>query len=800
MNFVLSVAGSRDAKYWARKVYSAEEFIEILENPTITPEPFSEYIKLPRADQDALKDVGGFIGATLKNGRRKKNDVLARTALTLDFDHVPADMTFEDIERRAAGIGAEVIIYPTRKSQPHKLRFRAVVPLSRPVTVEEYEPIARRISAVIGIDMADPTTYDANRLFYWPSLSADMAAHYHVGHIDGPALNGDAVLREYDDWRNVAEWPVGEGEHTRIVRGIKQQDPLTKSGVVGAFCKAFTVTAAVLEYIPEIYSDEGYPGRLTYTGGSTANGAVLYEDDRFIYSHHATDPAGGELMNAFDLIRVHRFRDEDDRVRPGTPTNKRPSYEKMRELAMQNTEVRRILIDERYDEAGAAFTDPDEPETEEGESWRTKLTLNKDGKAAKTTENIRIILENDPGLAGRLHLDEFSGSELVTAPLKWDRDRTEQERRWTDTDDASLRCYLESAFGIAGKDKIMDATQVCFKAHAVNKVRDYLEALQWDGIPRVDTLLVDYFGVTDNAYTRESTRRMLTGAVMRVFRPGGKYDEMMIIIGPQGTLKSTFLAKLGGEWYSDSLYTFEGKDAAELIQGNWIIEVPELAGMNKSELNDVKQFLSKTDDKYRAAYARRVKSEPRRCVFFGTTNDSEFLRDVTGNRRFYPVEINLSRAAKSVARELDTERDQIWAEAVQLFKDGNPTEKLSPEAEALAETAREMRIIDNPKKGAVMQFIQRSVAPDWTERTIISRRDYTTMTNGEGIGVDRDMVCAAEVWCECFGRPLSQMRQSDTREINTILDGLPCLRKQSARFIGPDYGKQRCYKYTREDE
>src|SRR5690606_10347232 len=249
-------------------------------------------------------------------------------------------------------------------------------------------------------------------------------------------------------------------------------------------------------------------------------------------------------------------------------------------------------------------------------------------------------------LRGRIAYDEFANRLMVMGSLPWDN--RNERREWTDVDDAGLRHYLEKAYGITGERKVTDAVALCGHKHRYDEVKEYLLSLQWDGKKRLDTLFVDYLGAEDTPYVRAVARKSLVAAVARVMRPGCKYDYMPILAGPQGIGKSTLLKTLGKKWFSDSLQTFEGKEASELVQGVWIIEVGELAGMSKSEVNAVKQFLSKTEDIYRMPYGRRTQAFPRRCVFFGTTNNDEFLRDPTGNRRFWPVDVGIRQPSKSV--------------------------------------------------------------------------------------------------------------------------------------------------------
>lgn len=782
----ISAAGSRKATRWPAQTLFWSEMVERLKTPVRSVEKLAEYLSMPKSKQDELKDVGGFVAGTFKDNRRNANKVIGRDLITLDFDNIQPGQT-QDILRRIDGLGCAYAVYSTRKHEEARPRLRALFPMNRTCTSDEYEPVSRKLASYIGIELCDPTTFQASRLMYWPSCSADSTYVFQYG--DKPFLDVDGLLATYNDWRNVAEWPEVPGaKQSHIKLAAKQGDPTTKAGIVGAFCKVYDIYKAIETFLPEEYTPcENNPGRFTYTKGSTVGGAVVYDNGNFLYSHHATDPAGGKLCNAFDLVRLHKFGELDDDAKPDTPTNKLPSYTAMCEFAVKDSYVTALLNQARYEKATQDFaTAPDD-----NANWISKLAVSATtGLPAKTIDNILIILENDPLLKDKIAFDEFANRGVALGALPWDR-RTER-RQWTDVDDSGLRHYLEKTYSITGKERIFDATALCAHKHIINDVRDYLESLQWDGVKRLDTLIIDYLGARDTVYTRAVIRKSLVAAVARVMTPGCKYDYMPIFAGPQGIGKSTFLRLLGRRWYSDSLQTFEGKEASEMIQGTWINEIGELNGLSKSETNAVKQFLSRTEDIYREPFGRRTGCYPRRCVFFGTTNDSEFLKDKTGNRRFWPVDVGIQPPTKNVFKDLEEEVPQIWAEAFFYWQLGESL-YLSGEAEVEAKLQQEIHQESNAKEGIIREFVERRVPPDWDKRTLSERRLYWAGEFGRDTGetVERDRICALEVWCECLGGDIKYMRRADAIEINSILATIPGWKRSGGMFRFGCYGHQR---------
>lgn len=805
---IISVGASRFSTNWQRQEMNYSDLIKKLENPTRSLESLDEYLKLPKKKQDDLKDVGGFVGGGINGNQRLARNIISRDLITLDFDNIASGMT-EDVIKRVQILGCGYIIYSTRKHAGYKPRLRIIIPTDRSVSVDEYEPIARKIAEMIGIEMADPTTFEPSRLMYWPSCSRDSV--YIFRYEDKPFIDVDGVLSQYEDWKDITSWPQVPGTAVKQRHLVdKQQDPTTKKGLVGAFCRTYDVLSAMEKYIPGAYEETDREDRYTYAGGTTTGGAVIYGEGDFLYSHHATDPCCGQLVNAWDLIRLHKFADLDADSQPNTPVSKLPSYKAMMELCRADKAVSAKLDEERAEEAKGYFTDlgqakPAQTHTEgdggtggeDDKNWRAKLEKNPNtGKNEKSIANIVLILSNDSNYRGKIWFDDFAGKLMLTRPVPWDSG--EGSREWKDSDDAQLALRLEKEYQITGRDKIETAVKVVSDNNKKNEVKSLLLSLSWDRVERIPTLLHDYLGAEKSEYTSDVMRKALAAAVARAFSDSGvKYDYMVIFKGPQGIGKSTFLSKLGMDWYSDSLSTFEGKEAAELIQGVLINEVGELSAMSRSETEAVKQFLSKTHDIYRAAYGRHTQKRVRRGVFFGSTNQEEFLRDVTGNRRFWPVVLHEENPTKNIFSDLDKEVHLIWAEAVYYYMLGEPLYLEGESAEIAKRLQEDFREVD-PWQEAIEEYLERRIPANWYGLTIGQQRAFM---NGnlatEGELVERDRVCFKELWQVCFN---GDMKYFSRREANRVSNAMACLEgwhkiKKAARFGG--YGVQKGYERTK---
>ena len=771
----ISVGNSRMDKKWKNRDISWEDLCQRVSSTIRTTETVEEYRKLKKGAQDNIKDVGGFVGGQLREGRRKNGMVLCRSMLTLDMDYGEPGI-WDEIDLLH---DFRCCVYSTHKHTPEHPRLRMIIPLSRDITEEEYPAVARMVAKEVGIDLFDDTTYEACRLMYWPSTSANGEFFYKTK--DGPLLDPDAYLAKYVDWRDASTWPVSSRQSEAVRRSITQQaDPLEKPGIVGAFCRAYTIEEAIETFLSDVYEPSSMNGRYDYIPADSAAGVVVY-DGKFAYSHHATDPVCGKLLNAFDLVRLHKFRELDENVGLDTPPGKLPSFKAMSDLALADDKVKAVFAEERIAQASAEFSDED---------WQNGLELDKSGHVKNTLHNLTLILENDPNLKGVVFNQLLDGME-IKGEVPWKH----PSKFWRDADDAQLISYVDAHYGTFSARNYDIAVTKVADDRAYHPIREFIESLpEWDKVPRVDTLLVDYLGAGNTAYVRAVTRKTLCAAISRVLRPGCKFDSMLVLNGPQGVGKSTLIAKLAGEWFSDSLNLGDTKDktAAEKLQGYWILEIGELAGLKKAEVETLRSFLSRQNDIYRAAFGKRATPHLRQCVFFGTTNaESGYLRDTTGNRRFWPVKTpgNGKKQSWNLTHE---EILQIWAEALVYVRQGEKL-YLSAEMDALAKDEQREAMESDEREGLVREYLDTLLPERWAEMDLFERRNFLGGSDFGGLQekgtVRRTSVSNMEIWCECFGKERANLRRTDSNELTGILARLGWKRADNKVRI-PLYGPQ----------
>lgn len=793
MELKISTGASRKTTTWKNKTTTWHTLTKVLAETKRTKETVAEYQAMTRDEQARVKDVGGFVGGHLNKGARRNGNVTCRSLITLDVDNANPGLrtAFELLYD-----GTAAVLYSTHSHTPDRQRLRLIIPLTRDVSEEEYPAVARMVASKLGIAQFDPTTYQAARLMYWPSTPKDGEYVYET--VEGQPLNPDSVLAEYDNWRDMTKWPTHPSENTPRPTGAKKEDPTLKHGIVGAFCRAYDINQAIATFLTDVYEPAG-TNRYTYTRGETTGGVAVYDHATRAYSHHATDPAGGQALNSFDLVRIHKYASQDANAKNSGDITSLPSYKAMTALAVADPEVKKQITADRVAEAAEEFGELPDDETTEKPEWYAQLQVTEKGALRTTVHNFHTILENTPSLQ-TLAYNEMSGTIQARNPktLPWQT----LSPTWTDADEAQLRIYLQRKYGIDSPGQLHDALIVVATDRAWHPVRDYLNALpNWDGVQRVDTLLVDYLGAENNTYTRQATRKTLAAAVARVHAPGIKFDNVLILNGPQGIGKSYLFNRLAGEWFSDNLTLSDMRDktGAEKVQEAWILELGELAGMRKMDAETIKSFITRTHDKYRPAYGRNVETHARACIIVGTTNDEDgFLRDVTGNRRFWPIIVTGNTELKPWQIN-DTTRDQIWAEALHYYSQGEQL-YLKGEALQLAEAAQAGALETDEREGIVRAYLDMLLPEDWDKRGLIERRMYLDDTNGftnDNDGTQqRTQVSGIEIWCECFGKPKAEFTRRESYQVANIMSRIEGWERgiETDRARIPIYGRQRVWK------
>lgn len=799
----ICIGKSRREKVWQNKEISWQEFTNIVKNTVRTSETMVNYKRFSKPEQDEVKDVGGFVGGHLKGGRRKKGNIICRSLLTLDMDYGRENI-WEEI---CQNFEFKCCIYSTHKHAKEKPRLRLIIPLSSEIEEDKYEPIARMVAKEIGIDLFDDSTYESSRLMYWPSTSID--GEFVFAEKEGPLLNGEDYLNKYKNYKDFTTWPVSSRKGTIIKTKLNsQEDPLTKENIVGVFCRTYTVSQAIDKFLSDVYAPSLVSGRYDYIEAESTAGVVIY-DDKFAYSHHSSDKASAQLLNAFDLVRIHKFGDLDEDAKDKTPSNKLPSFIKMSELVIDDELVKIQLVRKGIEDVESDFTNEEEKEDKDEKlnikslyknekAWEVNLKLNKKGEVKDSLDNIDLILRNDINLQNIVYNSHIS-CIYAKGELPWNEGR----KIFGDGDYASLKVYLSKKYKIYSPSKTRDAILSIENYRKYHPIKEYLKSLPpWDNIPRVESLLIDYLGAEDSSYTRAVMRKTLCAAIARVYNPGEKFDQVLILNGPQGIGKSMLFEKLSNKWFSDSLTITDMKDksACEKLQGYWILELSELAGMKKAEVEIVKSFISRTDDKYRASYGVFVESHPRQCIIVGTTNaQGGFLRDITGNRRYWPVKVN-GDSKKKVWDMTKEEIDQIWAETLVYYKKGEIL-CLKGRVEAMANKEQSDSMESDDREGLVRDYLDTLLPTNWDKMDLYERRNFLRgggfCDEGEVGTIERRIVCNMEIWSECFGNNPSNIKAADSYEISAIMKKIGTWNKYLGNKKGsvnlPIYGTQRCY-------
>lgn len=754
----------------------------------ITVDQYAAFSK--SAKNDTKADAGFFLAGHCSDGIRRNAHIDCRSLITLDADDLIDDELYVQLKSgQFEDLEFESFAHTTRSHSPDAPRFRILIPLSDPITdPDAYVAAARLVASRIDPTMEswDPCSFRPAQMMYLPSISSDQ--EFIAKRMRGELCDWEMILEECDgDWRDIANLPRSETEKSKIRksarvasktsgRGGVLSDPGGKGNMVGAFCRAYPIEAAMATFIPGVYEPADVVNgeqRYTYAAGSSVNGGVILGGTH-LYSHHATDPAGEQAHNAWDIVRIHRFGhlDEFD----SHSVSELESHKAMQELAMNDMTVMNELSKsaaqaDEFDveietqgggqdhgddpindlevffndeapadvECGSAGADligddlmgmideisadegdddtPDqapsgvrtsglfsslaaeeaagidasvaqniEDDDDDGE-WMEMIARDKNGRSVKSQFNVNLILANDRRINRSLMFNEFTNqiaqkSDIVpgvsgTAEIVV-RDRL--------LGDPMSEAHIDVARSILSAPTTMDgydiqASEADVKSgirnlgnlNAFHPVKDLLEAVEWDGVPRVETLFVDHLGAEDNAYHRETATKVMMAAVARIYQPGCFFDALPIIEGATGSRKTSFVRALSCGFTS----TLKDDDmvdtqrAREKMGGAWILEIPELSAMKGRDAGRLKTFISELTDKVRMAYAVSATDVPRQAIFIGTIDRAEYLEDLAGNRRYWPIKVGVD------VIDIDALTDmlpQLWAEAKVLYEEAASSE------------------------------------------------------------------------------------------------------------------------------
>ena len=759
-----------------------------------TKETFLEYESGDRDFKLKCKDKGAFIAGKSKNNSREAKNILSRNMITLDMDYCPKNILDILKEKQEADeLNFQFFVYSTHSHTKEKPRLRLIVPLSEEISVEKYEPIGRAIANIVGIEYFDATTFQINRIMYFPSVSVDgdyICEGFGVDERD--ILKPQDMLDKYMDYLNIAEFQrphyISGLSIDRIKKGQITSSKKTKYRIVNAFNIEYTIIEAIETFLQDVYVPGKHQDRYTYVEGESKDGLVILNDE-YAYSHHASDPAQGKLLNAFDIVRIHKFGKQDVNTTEQyeyEKYDKSTSFSAMVDFIRDNAkqvmkhmpEIQKLEKNQKEYETGKVEVEKNSVEEEDWTHTLDYMGSKADRKPKSSARNVKIIFEKDEKFKDLFYFDSLRDAICFYRTPDWNPEKKKGDML-DDEDDSQIRFYLESVYQIRSKEMIFDAVVHQSSKRRIHPIKTFLAQLpEWDGVKRIETIICDLYDIKPNAFYKEASKAWWVGIVQRIMRPGCKFDMMVVISGQQGIGKSQFgksIATLnwGGNmanidiqpnYFGDDELPFDKKDAYEQLGGIMIYELPEFEKYyKKSDASTIKSFVSKTTDKYRKSYGRRVGEYRRQCVFIATTNDNKPLRDRTGNRRFLPF---YSRLPKNVSRLYqekywnEEKRNQCLAEAMHYFNEGfNPMTSFSAEARMIWDELNERATIENDSLPIIEMYVNNRFPANYYNLTFeeMKRLWHERVTNDwNGINISRekkDFFTMKEIYTIAFNKP-----------------------------------------------
>lgn len=778
ISLAIATAPKRDSKTW--------------KNGVITWDDFKAWCASP----GNLKEAGNYVFGRLNGTRRSKRTIEARSALTLDVDY-PVGGFITDVQM----LPFNLIWHTTYSSTPESERYRIIIPLDREVSPAEYGACATVVMDMLGTEQFDLGSVQPERYMFKPA--AQRPDFYSWGEVEGPVATADDLIMKIDDVVT---------DYTPPQPSRRKRDPFQIEGVVGAFNRVY-------EDLDDLIADFDLPydkvgEKWLHRGSLGAPGMGPVPDRAGLwYSFHALDPTYMQTCSAFDLVRIHLFSELDETAKPGTPVNKLPSHTKMLdEIMTGDPAVSDKVMAETWktdfggsDTASAPTTPtpkrtaPSGPPTAASGTtadWRTGLALNQAGAVRDTLDNWDLILKHDPAFQS-LTFNEVTQAIEPRGNLPW-RPVTRSNAAWDDRGDGvMLAIHLERTIRLRVPQGRIDqmVIQAAF-SRRVSPVADYLNTLFWDGTPRIETCLP---GVRVTDFTRLVARKSLVAAVARALNPGIKWDHSLILYGGEGIGKSLWIERMSKGWTAE-LGDLRSKDTLQIVAKTWIAVADEGHSLKKADSNVMKAFMTRQMDTYRAPYAHHAQDHPRRCVVWGSTNEETFLRREAGNRRFLIVECGPYDIDAITPEYVD----QVWAEAVHLYRQGERLWLDGDESEQAVE-AREIFTEENPLTGLVGSYLEMPVPGNWYEMSAAQRFTYRQNylefgEDGTDTLMPQDRACSLQIWYEVLnGNRKPQL--VELREINEALRLLPdWYSAPKARRFDVYYGVQRGFNRFNDEE
>lgn len=754
MKLAIATAPSRNSKHWKQGEIDWDDVVGWLATP------------------DDKKESGNYLFGTLKptqdncNGKpctnlhRNNAGLLTRSALTIDVDY-PGPAFLEDFQLLS---DFTYIVHTTYSSTPSNPRYRVIIPTDREMAPDEYHSAVVALCERYGSEQFDPASRKPAQYMFRPA--AQDPSFFRSWHNDGPLLVVDDLLDEFVEDLSTLDMP-------RV--NSTKRNPFEIDGVVGAFNRAYDDFQLLIDAYELPYEPDGDRWHLVGARSVAGMGKMA---DGLVFSHHSHDPAFGVACTAFDLVRLHRYGELDEGGPEKTPVNRRKSYTAMLDDASVDARVIAEIV-------GVDFSvDLDDGTPPPTDAWKVGLRLRpRTGEFLDCVHNWDLVSQNDP-VFQLLYYNDMTMNVETSGDLPW-RSVEQGSAAFTVFDRQALMMYLEREYGYR---PTIGLTDVLVNTKAlerwVNPVKDYLETLTWDGQPRVETCLP---GVHPTSYTRMVARKSMVAAVARMFDPGVKWDHTLVLYGGEGLGKTWWINKVF-RGYDSTLGKITDKDTLLIMHRSWIMLADEGHSLKKADVDVQKEFLTRTSDVFRMPYDRETVAHKRRFVFWSTTNDEIFLRRQEGNRRFLIVH---SEEKVDFTGLTSDYIDQLWAEAVHLYQEGELL-YLEEHESLLAKEERERFTEEDNLTGLTQEFLDTPVPDNWDWMSPDSRRQWM-MEAADGFvkGTQRqEMTCSTQIWVEMMGNPIGRRDRAGLLEITNTLKRMPGWTMLQGRHRVPNYGPQ----------